>query len=141
MTVKQISVFLENEPGKLAELTAVLSAQKINLRAISVAEASDFGIVRIIADDVFNAVTLLKSEHYICKITDVIAAEVSDEPGALADMIDVLGEEKINIEYMYAILGKKTKAAYMIIRTDDDAKAEKILEKKGFKMASLEALN
>ena len=65
MTVKQISVFLENQPGKLAEFAAVLSAQKVNLRAISVAEAADFGIVRIIVDDVFNAVTILKSENYV----------------------------------------------------------------------------
>lgn len=141
MTVKQISVFLENQPGKLAEFAAVLSAQKINLRAISVAEASDFGIVRIIVDDVFNAVTILKSENYICTITDVLAVEVQDEPGMLASMIDVLGAEKINIEYMYTILGKKNNTAFMIIRTNADAKAEKILEKKGFKMASPSDLN
>lgn len=140
MTIKQISVFLENRPGKLAEFTAVLSAQKINLRAISVAEAADFGIVRIIVDDVFNAVTILKNENYICTITDVLAVEVRDEPGMLADMICVLGTEGINIEYMYTILGKKADVAYMIIRTNNDPEAVKILESKGFKLASLEAL-
>ena len=103
MAVKQISVFLENQPGKLAEFAAVLSAQKINLRAISVAEAADFGIVRIIVDDVFNAVTVLKSENYICSITDVLAVEVQDEAGMLANMIGVLGAEGINIEYIYNI--------------------------------------
>ena len=141
MTVKQISVFLENQPGKLAEFAAVLSAQKINLRAISVAEASDFGIARIIVDDVFNAVTVLKSEGYICSITEVIAVEVQDEPGMLANMIRVLGSEGINIEYMYTILGKKSDIAYMIIRTNEDAKAAKLLEAKGFKLASQEALS
>ena len=141
MAIKQISVFLENQPGKLAEFAAVLSAQKINLRAISVAEASDFGIVRIIVDDVFNAVTILKSERYICTITDVLAVEVQDEPGMLANMISILGAEGINIEYMYTILGKKKAVAYMIIRTNDDAKAAKILEAKGFKIAVPEALN
>ena len=140
MTVKQISVFLENQPGKLAEFAAVLSAQKINLRAISVAEAADFGIVRIIVDDVFNAVTILKSENYVCTITDVLAVEVRDEPGMLANMIGVLGAEGINIEYMYTILGKKTDVAYMIIRTNADSEAVKILESKEFKLASLEAL-
>ena len=140
MTVKQISVFLENQPGKLAEFAAVLSAQKINLRAISVAEGADFGIVRIIVDDVFNAVTVLKSERYICSITDVVAVEVQDEPGMLANMIGVLGAQGINIEYMYTILGKKTDVAYMIIRTNADAEEAKILESKGFKIASLEAL-
>ena len=141
MAIKQISVFLENQPGKLAELAAVLSEQKINLRAISVAEASDFGIVRIIVDDVFNAVTILKSERYICTITDVLAVEVQDEPGMLANMISILGAEGINIEYMYTILGKKKAVAYMIIRTNDDAKVAKILEAKGFKIAAPEALN
>ena len=140
MAIKQISVFLENQPGKLAEFAAVLSAQKINLRAISVAEASDFGIVRIIVDDVFNAVTILKSESYICTITDVLAVEVQDEPGMLANMISILGAEGINIEYMYTILGKKTDVAYMIIRTNADSEAVKILESKEFKLASLEAL-
>lgn len=140
MAIKQISVFLENQPGKLADFTSVLSAQKINLRAISVAEASDFGIARIIVDDVFNAVTILKSENYICTITDVLAVEVQDEPGMLANMIGILGAEGINIEYMYTILGKKSDVAYMIIRTNNDSEAVKILEAKGFKLASLEAL-
>ena len=140
MTIKQISVFLKNRPGKLAEFAAVLSAQKINLRAISVAEAADFGIVRIIVDDVFNAVTILKSENYVCTITDVLAVEVRDEPGMLANMIGVLGTEGINIEYMYTILGKKSDVAYMIIRTNNDSEAVKILESKGFKLASLEVL-
>ena len=140
MAVKQISVFLENQPGKLAEFEAVLSAQKINLRAISVAEAADFGIVRIIVDDVFNAVTVLKSENYICSITDVLAVEVQDEAGMLANMIGVLGAEGINIEYMYNILGKISNVAYMIIRTNVDAQAAKILEAKGFKIVDLEAM-
>ena len=140
MTIKQISVFLENQPGKLAELAAVLSEQKINLRAISVAEASDFGIVRIIVDDVFNAVTILKNENYICSITDVIAVEVQDEPGMLANMIAVLGTEGINIEYMYTILGKKNDVAYMIIRTNDDAQAAKILDAKGFRIVGMDAM-
>ena len=140
MAVKQISVFLENQPGKLAELAGVLSTQKINLRAISVAEASDFGIVRIIVDDVFNAVTVLKSENYVCSITDVLAVEVQDEAGMLANMIGVLGAEGINIEYMYTILGKKTNVAYMIIRTNADAQAAKILEAKGFKSVDSETM-
>lgn len=138
MTVKQISVFLENKPGKLAEFAAVLSSQKINLRAISVAEASDFGIVRIIVDDVFNAATILKEENYICSITDVVAVEVADEPGKLADMIASLGAEGINLEYMYTIIAKKADAAYMIIRVNDNAAAIKVLDAKGFKIVSMD---
>ena len=138
MTVKQISVFVENKPGKLAALATDLSKQNINLRAISIAEASDFGVVRIIVDDTFNAVTVLKAADYICSITEVLAVEVKDEPGMLANMIATLGEADINLEYMYTILGKKTDVAYMIIRVNDNEKAAKILADKGFATASLE---
>lgn len=91
-------------------------------------------------DDVFNAVTILKSENYICSITDVLAVEVQDEPGMLANMIGVLGSEGINIEYMYNILGKKSDVAYMIIRTNADAHAAKTLEAKGFRIVDLEMM-
>lgn len=91
-------------------------------------------------DDVFNAVTILKNENYICSITDVIAVEVQDEPGMLANMIAVLGTEGINIEYMYTILGKKNDVAYMIIRTNDDAQAAKILDAKGFRIVGMDAM-
>lgn len=138
MTVKQISVFVENKPGKLAALATDLSKQNINLRAISIAEASDFGVVRIIVDDTFNAVTVLKAADYICSITEVLAVEVKDEPGMLASMIATLGEADINLEYMYTILGKKTDVAYMIIRVNDNEKAAKILADKGFATATLE---
>lgn len=138
MTVKQISVFVENKPGKLAALATDLSKQNINLRAISIAEASDFGVVRIIVDDTFNAVTVLKAADYICSITEVLAVEVKDEPGMLANMIAALGDADINLEYMYTILGKKSNVAYMIIRVNDNEKAAKILADKGFATATLE---
>lgn len=140
MTIKQISIFLENQSGKLAELASCLSESKIDLRAISVAEASDFGIVRIIVDDVFNATTILKNNNYVCSLTDVLAVEVSDEPGSLAGMIAALGMEGINIEYMYAITAKKHDVAYMIVRVADTAKASDILDSKGFRTVDLETL-
>lgn len=140
MTIKQLSVFLENQPGKLADLTACLSKQDINLRAISLAEASDFGIARIVVDDVFNAVTVLKDENFICSVNDVLAVEVSDKPGMFAQMIKVLGDEGINLEYMYSILGKKSDVAYMIIRTNEEKKAESVLDSKGFKTVGIDHL-
>lgn len=140
MTIKQISVFLENQPGKLAELTACLSAQNINLRAISLAEASDFGIARMVVDDVYNAVTVLKDNDYICSTTDVIAVEVPDKPGAFSDMITDLGNKGINLEYMYSILGKKNDVAYMIIRAGDGKEAASVLDEKGFKTVGLDTL-
>ena len=136
MTFKQISVFLENKPGKLAEFTTCLSNAGIDLRALSVAEASDFGIIRIMVDDVFNAVTVLKDSNYICSVNDVLAVEVKDEPGALAKMITVLGETGLNVEYMYAITGK-TDIAYMVIKVNDNLKATDVLEKNGIRTASV----
>ena len=140
MAVKQLSVFLENKAGKLAEFASVLSSQGLNLRAISIAETADFGIARIIVDDVLEAATLLKNADYICSITDVLAVEIADESGKLAEAISVLGKESINIEYMYAILGTKNNVAYMIIRTNDETKAEGVLKANGFKLVDNEAL-
>ena len=132
MTMKQISVFLENKPGKLAEFASCLSQAGIDLRALSVAEASDFGIIRILVDDVFNAATVLKDNNYICSVNDVLAVEVNDSPGALAEMITVLAESGQNVEYMYAVTGKSDKA-YMVIRVADNAKASSALEKHGIR--------
>lgn len=133
MTVKQISVFLENTPGKLAELTEVLSQNHIDMRALSLAEASDFGIVRIIVDDVYGASTVLRDANYIISITKVLAVEMPDEPGALSRTIRVLGENGINIEYMYAFTTRKKGVAYMIFRVEDNQKAIDVLQKSGFR--------
>ncbi len=133
MTVKQISVFLENKPGKLADFTDVLSGQGIDMRALSIAEASDFGIVRIIVDDVYNASTVLKDAGYICSITKVLAVEMPDEPGALSKIIRVLGDADVNVEYMYAFTSRKKGRAYMIIRVADNDKAIEVLNKYGIR--------
>ena len=95
---QQISVFLENRPGTLAELTGVLCAHNVDMRAMCVADAMDFGIARIIVDDVYNTMTVLKDAGYICQITKVITVEMADEPGALAKILDLLGKEGINLE-------------------------------------------
>ncbi len=133
MTVKQISVFLENKPGKLADFTDVLSAQGVDMRALSIAEASDFGIVRIIVDDVYNASTVLKDAGYICSITKVLAIEMPDEPGALSRIIRVLGNAGVNVEYMYAFTSSKKGRAYMIIRVADNEKAIDVLKSCGIR--------
>lgn len=135
MTVKQISVFLENQPGKLAEFTKLLKAYNINLRALTIAEASDFGIIRVIVDDAYNAATVIKDNDYICKITNVIAAELKDEPGALADMITILGENDVNVEYMYACAGTDNKA-YMILKVENVEATVGVLEKNGIRLST-----
>jgi len=140
MTVKQVSVFLENKPGKLAEFTKLLSANNIDIRALSIAEASDFGIIRMIVEDIYNATTVLKDANYICSINEVLAVEVKDEAGALSELIAVLSDSDVNIEYMYAITSHKKDVAYMIIKPNDYDKAIGVLSKAEIKLASLEQL-
>ena len=140
MTVKQISIFLENKPGTMGELTKVLSDHKIDMRALSLAEASDFGIARIIVDDVFNAVQVLKDAGYVCSITKVLAVGIPDETGALAKLISHLGENEINIEYIYAFSTTKRNLAYMIFRVKDNERATQVLSRHGYQLASQEDL-
>ncbi len=132
MTVKQISVFLENKPGKLADFTDVLSANGIDMRALSLAEAADFGIARILVDDVYNASTVIKEAGYIFSITKVLAVEMPDEPGALSKIIRLLGDSGINLEYMYAFTSRKS-TAYMVLRVQDNERAIEVLGKEGIR--------
>ena len=113
MTVKQISVFVENKPGKLAELTDYLHQHDIDMRALSIAETQDFGIVRMIVDDAYKASQVLKESGYVVSITPVLAVEMSDEPGSLYKILKVLGDGGVNLDYTYAFLGQKAATAYM----------------------------
>lgn len=140
MTVKQISVFLENKPGAMAKFTDVLSKNKIDMRALSLAEAADFGIVRLIVDDVYNAMQVLKEEGYICTATKVLAVEIPDEPGGLSHVIHYLGEADINVEYVYAFTTSQKDVAYMIFRVEDNEKATAVLNKNGVKLISQDDL-
>ena len=133
MTVKQISVFLENRPGALAEFTKILELSSIDLRALSLAESEDFGIVRVIVDDPYKTIRILKEEGYICSVTKVIAVEIADKPGSLVKMLNVLGDNKVNLEYSYAFLAKKANSAFMILRVADNEKAIKVLSQNGIR--------
>ena len=134
MTTKQISVFLENKPGTLAEFCKVLQKNNIDMRAMCVADAMDFGIARVIVDDVYNTMTVLKDEGYICQITKVLTVEMKDEPGALSDILALLGEQNINIEYTYAFLTRQKDKAYLVIKVADNAAAAAIFKKAGVKV-------
>ena len=125
--LKQISVFLENKPGKLAELAVLLSDNKVNLRALSLAETEDFGIVRLIADDVYSAATVLRSAGYVASVKDVLAVEMQDTPGGLSAVLKALGENGINLEYMYAFTAHKQGCANMIFKVNDTEKAAELL--------------
>ncbi|MBQ3401916.1 MAG: ACT domain-containing protein [Synergistaceae bacterium] len=142
MSVKQISVFLENRPGCLHEMTKALADANIDLRGLSLAETSDFGIVRLIVDDVLGTATVLKSARFVASLTDVLAVEVPNVPGGLNRVLELLDGAGINVEYMYAILGnKKSESAYMIFRVDDNAKASGTLEGAGVKIIGQEELS
>lgn len=129
MTVKQISVFVENKPGQLSEFTRLLEKNKIDMRALSIADTEDFGILRIIVDDPYKTVCILKEASYVCSVTPVLAVEISDRPGSLGKVLDVLGENGVNLEYTYAFITRKKDSAYMIFRVADNDKAIEVLNK------------
>ena len=141
MSLNQISVFLENKPGRLQALTDILAGKNVNMRALSLAEASDFGIVRIIADDLDAASAVLKDEGYIYTITKVVGVAIPDEPGGLNNVLKILSEGGVNVEYMYAFLARKsTDHAYMIFHVQDAEKAAAALENKGIACVGQEEL-
>ncbi|MCL1804663.1 MAG: ACT domain-containing protein [Clostridiales bacterium] len=120
--LKQLSLFLENKPGRLANVCRIMAQEGINIRALSVADATDFGVLRLIVDDPDLAEEKLKARGIIVSITDVIGIKVPDRPGGLAEAMDILGEENISVEYMYAFVGKSGDQAMVILRLDDNAK-------------------
>ncbi len=136
MTVKQISVFVENKIGGLATITDVLAKAGVNIRALSIAETSDFGILRLIVDDVFKAGNALRENGNIYSITDVLAVAGEDKPGSIANIMSVLAKEGIGMEYAYAFFAKKDELAYMIIRVEEMDRAKKVLKENGIHIAS-----
>ena len=141
MSVKQISIFLENKPGKMCEMTEVLAANKINMRALVLAETEGFGIVRIIVNDVYEATTVLKDEGYINKLTSVVVAEIPDVPGGLNQILKVFAADKINIDYMYALCAESSpEKAYMVFRVNDHKAAEASLAKAGIRVITQEEI-
>ncbi len=135
--IKQISVFLTNQPGMLSKLTKTLMDKKINIRAMTVAETSDYGILRIIVDKFEDCVKVLKEDNYLISETDVLGVEIPDKPGALHEIAKNLGDNGVNIEYLYSTLVKTE--ALIILRVDNNEKATKILKTKGFKMVEKQA--
>ena len=137
MSIRQISVFLENRPGKLYELTGLLARHGIDMRALSIAEATDFGIARIIASDAQKCALALREGQFIAQFSDVLAFAVPDEPGGLHNLLKEFNAAQVNIEYMYAFLGGEPGRAYMIFRVTDTEAAEKALVARGLKSLSL----
>jgi hypothetical protein len=140
MKVEQIAVFLENKSGRLAEITATLAAEHINIRALSVADTADFGILRLIVDDVEKAKTTLKSNGFTVGITNVVAVEVADKTGGLAGVLKTIEEEQLNVEYMYAFVNRTGENAVLIFRFDTMDKAIEALRRTGYTLLSGKAI-
>lgn len=131
MKVQQISIFLENKSGRLAEVTRLLGEGGINIRALTLADTTDFGILRLIVSDNAKALEILKKAGFTVGKTEVVAVEVPDRPGGLAEILDCLGAEGVNVEYMYAFVEKSGGNAVVIFRFDDTGQALELLQKRG----------
>jgi len=136
MKVKQISVFLENKSGRLAQVTRALGDNGINIRALSIADTTDFGILRLIVNDPDNAYRVLKEAGFTTSVTDVIAVEVADKPGGLAEVLQLLDKAGINIEYLYAFLTKSAADALVVFRVEKLDEAVKVLQGSGTRILS-----
>lgn len=134
MKVEQISVFLENKSGRLADVTDILAKAGINIRALSLADTADFGILRLIVNDTEKAKQVLKENGFTVGKTEVIAIEVPDRPGGLAGILEALKGEEINVEYMYAFVQKSGEHAIIIFRFDGIEKAITVLQKAGVRI-------
>jgi len=138
MIIKQISVFLENKSGRLAEVSRILGNNEINISALSIADTTDFGILRIIVNKPELAENILKENGFAVKCTEVIAVTICDKPGGLADVLEVIKQSGIGIEYLYAFVGKITEKAMVILRVDQTNKAIESLEEHGVKVLESE---
>ena len=127
MGIRQLSVFVENKKGTLHEITDILAKENIDLRRMSIADTSDYGIVRIIANDPERAAEVLNATGHTASIREVTAFAVPDVPGGLSRVLSLLEAEDVSIEYLYALITTSTDKAYTVLRTDDSDKAEKIL--------------
>ncbi|MCR5737124.1 MAG: ACT domain-containing protein [Eubacterium sp.] len=140
MYIHQISVFVENKAGNLAKLTNFLADKNVNLRALEVSDAGDYGIIRLIVDHPITTLTVLKDNNWVCNLTEVIGVKFPDEPGSMAKTVSLLAEEGISVEYCYAFLAKKSNDALMIFRVKDNEKVATILKKNGIKIIAQEDL-
>jgi len=134
MEIKQISVFLENNAGRLAEVTRVLAEAGINIRAISIADTADFGILRLIVNNWEQALGALNKANFTTRVSDVAAVEVEDKPGSLAAVMDLFRKTMVNIEYLYASLEGETGKAVIIFKLEDHQKGLQILKDNGLNM-------
>ncbi len=129
MTIPQISVFLENKAGQLADITGILSRNQVNMRAINIAETTDYGVLRLIVDDAAKASSILLEQGFILTMTPVVGVAVPDTPGGLSKVLSVISSAEIDVEYMYSVFGQKDGQACMIFRVADSDGLSAVLER------------
>ena len=134
MSLKQLTIFVENKKGSLVNITKTLAENNVNMRALSIADTQDFGILRLIVDNNDVATKALEEAGYLIKMTDVVGVKIGDQPGKLSTALDVLDKADINMEYLYAFMARTEKHAYVVLRVADNDAAEKALENAGFHM-------
>lgn len=134
MSLKQLTIFVENKQGTLVDITDILAKNNVNMRALSIADTQDFGILRLIVNDNEIATKALTEAGYLLKMTDVVGVKIGDQPGKLSKALEVLDDANINMEYLYAFMARTEKHAYVVLRVADNAQAEKALEDAGFHM-------
>ena len=131
MTIPQISVFLENKAGQLADITGILSDNQVNMRAINIAETADYGVLRLIVDNATKASSILLEQGFILTMTPVVGVAVPDTPGGLSKVLSVISTAGIDVEYMYSVFGQRDGKACMICRVADTDGLTEVLEKNG----------
>ncbi len=141
MIIKQISIFVENKKGRLAEITETLAKAEANIRALSIADTTDFGILRIIVDKPDEAAAALKEAGITVSVTNVIAVGINDVPGAFSVPMRILADAEIDVEYMYAFITRKSEKAYVILRVADNDAAAKVLLDKGVELLDEEGFH
>jgi hypothetical protein len=132
MAIKQLTVFVENKKGALVSITDTLAENNVNIRALSIAETEEFGILRLIVNDEETAVKKLSEAGYLIKMTDVVGVKIGDAPGKLTAALNVVDKAGINMEYLYAFMARTERHAYVVLRVEDNAAAEKALTEAGF---------
>ena len=132
MLAKQISVFVENSKGKLAEITRILADNHVNITALSIADTTSFGILRIIVEDTEYTARVLKDAGLTVSVTDVLSLQIEDRPGGLAGALQILADNDIDVDYAYAFISKATDKANVVIRVEKDSEAEKLLKEAGY---------
>lgn len=141
MAIKQLTIFVENKQGTIVSVTDTLAQHNVNIRALSIAETEDFGVLRLIVNDEEIAQKVLADEGYLIKVTEVVGVKIGDAPGKLSAALGVLDKADINVEYLYAFMARTEKHAYVVVRVEDNEEAEAVLEAAGFHLITVADIN